>query len=160
VKFTLPWRTCTICFLPLLLGLDVCPWKDLRGWGQSLMKWDGRKLGRRPCCCCCWGCGVGGRLNRACWGGRATHLPDILFRGGARVAMFWTNRYLGCCAIEGPVGVFRFFSARWAEMQSSWVMAILTNSLKVSAFTRFSRSLSLVFRPRRKRSRLRVSVSA
>jgi hypothetical protein len=29
------------------------------------------------------------------------------------------NRYLGGCAVEGPVGVFRFFSALWAEMQSS-----------------------------------------
>jgi hypothetical protein len=40
---------------------------------------DGGKLGRGPCYCCCWGCGVGGRLNRACWGGWATHLPGILF---------------------------------------------------------------------------------
>jgi hypothetical protein len=70
-----------------------------------------------------------------------------------------TNRYLGGCAVEGPVGVFRFFSARWAEIQSSRVMAILTNSLKLSAFTKFNRSLSLVFRPRRKRSCLRASVS-
>jgi hypothetical protein len=38
---------------------------------------------------------------------------------GARVAVFWTNGYLGGCAFEGPVGVFRFFSAWWAEMQSS-----------------------------------------
>jgi hypothetical protein len=109
---------------------------------------EGGKLGRGPCCCCCWSCGVGGQLNWACWGGLATHLPGKLFRGGARVAVVWTNRYLGGCAVEGPVGVFSFFSARWAEMQSSWVMAILTNSLKVLAFTKFSRSLSLVFRPR------------
>jgi hypothetical protein len=47
------------------------------------------------------------------------HLPSILFRGGTRVVVFWTNRYLGGCAVEGPVDVFRFFSARWAEMQSS-----------------------------------------
>jgi hypothetical protein len=101
-----------------------------------------------------------GRLNRACRGGLATHLPGRLLQGGARVAVFWINRYFGGCAVEGPMGVFRFFSARWADMQSAWVMAILTNLLKVSAFTRFSRSLSLVFRPRRKRSRLRASVSA
>jgi hypothetical protein len=89
-------------------------------------------------------------LNRACWGGLATHLPGKLFRGGARVAGFWTNQDLGGCVVEGPVGVFRFFSALWADMQSSWVMAILTNSLKLSALTRFNRSLSFVFRPRRK----------
>jgi hypothetical protein len=39
------------------------------------------------------------------------------------------------------VGVFLFFSALWAEMQSSWVMAILTSSLKLLAFTKFNRSL-------------------
>jgi hypothetical protein len=85
-----------------------------------LFPWlDDGKLGLGPCCCCCWGCGVGGRLNRACWGGLATHLPGRLFRAGARVAVFWTNPYLGKDAFEGPVGVSRFFSARWAEMQSS-----------------------------------------
>jgi hypothetical protein len=55
-------------------------------------------------------------LNRACWGGLATHLPGRLFWGVTRVAGFWTNRYLGGCAVEGPVGVFRFFSALWADM--------------------------------------------
>jgi hypothetical protein len=57
------------------------------------------------------GCGVGGRLNQACWGGLATHLPGRLFRNRARVVVFWTNRYLGGCVFDGPVDVFRFFSA-------------------------------------------------
>jgi hypothetical protein len=97
-------------------------WDELLQLKQQLLlfPWlDGGKLGLGPCCYCCWGCDVGGRLNRAYWGGLATHLPGRLFRGGALVAVFWTNRYLGGCAFEGPVGVFHFFSARWAEMQSS-----------------------------------------
>jgi hypothetical protein len=40
-------------------------------------------------------------------------------RGGARGALLGTNRYLDGCVVEGPVGVFLFFSALWAEMQSS-----------------------------------------
>jgi hypothetical protein len=58
-------------------------------------------------------------LNRACWGGLATHLPGQLPRGGARGAVLGTNRYLDGCVVVGPVGVFLFFSALWAETQSS-----------------------------------------
>jgi hypothetical protein len=92
--------------------------------------------------------------------GLAIHLPDWLFRGGARGDVFWTNRYLGDWPLEDLVCIFRFFSARWAEIQSSWVIAMLTSSLKVSVLTRFSRSLSLVFRPQRKWSRFLASVFA
>jgi hypothetical protein len=99
-------------------------------------------------------------LNHACWGGLATHLPGKFLRGRARRAVLGTNRYLDGGVFIGPVGVFLFFSAIWAEMQSSWVMAMLTSSLKLSALTKFNRSLSLVFRPRRKRSLLRASLSA
>jgi hypothetical protein len=71
-----------------------------------------------------------------------------------------TTRYLGDWALEGPMGVFRFFSARCAVIQSSWVRAILTSSLKVLALTRFRHSLSLVLRPWRKRSCFLASLSA
>jgi hypothetical protein len=179
VKFTLPWRTCIVCFLspPLLLGLEVCPWNDFLGWGQFLMKCDELpqlkqrlllfpwlncgKFGLHPnYCCCYWGWGTGGLLNLDCWGCLATHLLDWLFWCGARGDVFLINRYLGGWALEGPVGIFHFFSARWPEMQSSWVIAMLTSLLKVSILTRFSRSLSLVFRPWRKRSRFLASVFA
>jgi hypothetical protein len=43
-------------------------------------------------------------------------------------------------------------------MQSSWEMARLTNSLKLSARTVLSRSRSLVLRPLRKRSLFRISI--
>jgi hypothetical protein len=43
----------------------------------------------------------------------------MLLRGGARVVVLGTNRYLDGCVAEGPVGVFLFFSALWVEMQSS-----------------------------------------
>jgi hypothetical protein len=89
-------------------------WDGLPQLKQRLLLFpslDGGKLGLGPCCCCCRDCGVGGRLNRAYGRGLATHLPGRLFRDGARVAVFWTNRYLDCCMFESPVGVFRFFSA-------------------------------------------------
>jgi hypothetical protein len=49
------------------------------------------------------------------WSGYPGKLP----RGEARGALLGTNRYLGDCGVAGPVGAFHFFSALWAEIQSS-----------------------------------------
>jgi hypothetical protein len=57
------------------------------------------------------------------------------------------------------VEIFCFFSARCAVIQSSWVSAMLTSSLKVFALIRFRCSLSLVFKPRRKWSCFLASLS-
>jgi hypothetical protein len=53
VRFTLPWRSWTTCFLPLplLFGLEVCPWKDLLGWGQSWWSGTGCRNWNNDNCC-------------------------------------------------------------------------------------------------------------
>jgi hypothetical protein len=177
VKLTRPCRTCITRFLPLswLFWLRPCPWKGFLGRGQSLIKWSALPqlkqrlvllfcwncwlFGLRPNCCGCCG-GTGGLYPPCGWGGRKTDLLDGAFRCGSVNCALGTTRYLGDWTFEGPVGVFRFFSARCAIIQSSWVRTILTSSLKVLALTRFRRSLSLVLRPRRKRSCFLASLSA
>jgi hypothetical protein len=129
----------------LLLALALAsqvgrlPWNDFLGWGQFLTKCDELPqlkqwlllflwlncgkfgLGLN----CCWGCGTGGQLNLGCWGGLAIHLPGdpsswwIISGRGSCSCVFWTNRYLGGWTLEGPVGIFHFFSALWVEIQSS-----------------------------------------
>ena len=108
--------------------------------------------------CCCWG--IGGLAASCCWGGLKTQLCDGGFLYGALEIVFCTKRYLGGCAPKGPVSAFLFFSAWCAVMQSSWVMAIFTSSLKLLGWTRLRHSLSLVLRPRQKRSCFLASLSA
>jgi hypothetical protein len=74
-------------------------------------------------------CGVGGRALLCCWGGLAIQHPYWgAFWEDWGVA-FCTKRYLCGGALEGPTGAFLFFSALWAMIQSSWVIAMFTSSL-------------------------------
>jgi hypothetical protein len=130
-------------------SIDVIPWINLwRVWSwaewslllQRLRHWRPVESGllRRP------------SYPPACWN----------ISGRSSGSWVWINRYLEGCNFEGPGDTFCLFSARWDETQSSWVMAMLTNSLKLSALTRFKHSFNLVFSQRRNRSLFLVSVSA
>jgi hypothetical protein len=142
VKLILPYRTWTVCLLPLFLlfWLEPWPWFGCVAWGHSRAKWLGLTqikqrfalLGRTcgwafslgPVC---WG--IGGREAPCCCGGLNTYHPCWGACWGTLGVVVCTKPYLYGGALEGQAGALLFFLARWAMIQSSWVVAKFTSSL-------------------------------
>ena len=166
VKLIRPCLTWIVCFLPLFLlsWWEPWPWFGYLACGHSRANWFGLQqlkqrsalLGRIDYWIFGLGlvcCGVGG-ITRPCYyyGGLITHRPYWGAFWGSGCGVLCTGRYISGWALKGPADAFLFFSARWATLQSFWVISKLSSSLYVSTLMGFRHSLSLVFRPRRKRS--------
>jgi hypothetical protein len=76
------------------------------------------------------------------------------------VGLWWyTIRYFGGALLDGAVTTFLFLVSLWAQMASSAIMTLLTNSRNIPPVLSAMRSYRLVERPIMKRSFFFSSVS-